>query len=157
MSSLRLNRPSVPQRHQHSIVDASHSLSAANIGRSVARIRLPHQSAVLSNMARRAGARQIRCQASPYSLDPSMPSLEYQPLELPASAVKTYDFLVLGSGIAGLTYALKVCRCCCLTSYVYTAYAHLMCIRSCDFPSVICAAVALASCLLFQWSLPARR
>ena len=37
-----------------------------------------------------------------------MPALEYQPLELPASAAKTYDFLVLGSGIAGLTYALKV-------------------------------------------------
>lgn len=49
-----------------------------------------------------------------------MPSLEYEPLELPASAVKTYDFLVLGSGIAGLTYALKVCMCCCLAFYVYT-------------------------------------
>lgn len=109
MSPLRLDRPSVPQHHQHSIAVAKPSLSAANIDRKVARIRLPHQSAVLRNVTSRAGARQIRCQASPYSLDPSMPSLEYQPLELPASAVKTFDFLVLGSGIAGLTYALKVC------------------------------------------------
>ncbi|KAL0039277.1 hypothetical protein WJX79_001159 [Trebouxia sp. C0005] len=35
-------------------------------------------------------------------------SFQYHPAELSTSFVQSYDFLVLGSGIAGLTYALKV-------------------------------------------------
>ena len=107
MSFVRVDRPSVPQHHPHSLAFTQASLPVSSVGRSLSRTRLPHQPAV-SSSASRAVARQVRCQASPYSLDPSMLALEYQPLELPTAAVKTYDFLVLGSGIAGLTYALKV-------------------------------------------------
>ena len=56
----------------------------------------------------RTASIQVNSQASPYSLDPNMASLQYQPLNLPTSTVQSFDFLVLGSGIAGLTYALKV-------------------------------------------------
>ena len=108
MSFVRVNRPSVPQHHPHYLAFTQASLPVSSIGRSLSRTRLPPQPTVSSSAASKAVARQVRCKASPYSLDPSMPALEYQPLELPAAAVKTYDFLVLGSGIAGLTYALKV-------------------------------------------------
>lgn len=56
----------------------------------------------------KAAASRISCQASSYSLDPSIASFQYQPADLPSTLVQSYDFLVLGSGIAGLTYALKV-------------------------------------------------
>lgn len=112
MSSVRLNRPSVPQHHQPSLAFSQANLPLSSVGRSVSRTRLLRQPTVprsaASRVGARPGARPIRCQALPYSLDPSMPALDYQPLELPTPAVKTYDFLVLGSGIAGLTYALKV-------------------------------------------------
>ena len=57
----------------------------------------------------KAAASRISCQASSYSLNPSIASFKCQPADLPSTLVQSYDFLVLGSGIAGLTYALKVC------------------------------------------------
>lgn len=66
-----------------------------------------HTSASVRKSSRSASI-QVSSQASPYSLDPNMASLQYQPLNLPTSTVQSFDFLVLGSGIAGLTYALKV-------------------------------------------------
>ena len=57
----------------------------------------------------KAAASRVSCQASSYSLDPSIASFQYQPADLPSTLIQSYDFLVLGSGIAGLTYALKVC------------------------------------------------
>lgn len=70
---------------------------------------IPARASASAVKPSRAARTQISCQASPYSLDPSIASFQYQPVELSTSLVQSYDFLVLGSGIAGLTYALKVC------------------------------------------------
>ena len=97
------------------------SVSSSATARSAgAQLSPATQSAYLGNSLRRASANQtkatkpavvaklIKCQAFQYGLDPSMAKFDYQPMELPTAPVQTYDFLVLGSGIAGLTYALKV-------------------------------------------------
>ena len=68
--------------------------------------RLPYKFKKAINVG--AAAKQIKCQAFEYSLDPSIAKFDYQPAELPNTTVQTCDFLVLGSGIACLTYALKV-------------------------------------------------
>ena len=135
MSLMRLNRANIAQHRQYSPAQARASLPTVSSGAKYLSSRLFHQPQVQGRAEIRNGAKLISCQASPYDLDPSIAPLQYQPIELPAPSVRTYDFLVLGSGIAGLTYALKVCLiqadtaragCCMLASLVLC----LMCVLS---------------------------
>lgn len=105
--SLRTSRASCTTR-SHSTADLKQqSVSArrsAYIGTAVRQTPCKQSKAIKAG----AAAKQIKCQAFEYNLDPSIAKFDYQPAELPTATVQTYDFLVLGSGIAGLTYALKV-------------------------------------------------
>ena len=110
MLSMRTSRASCPTRYQSAAVTANNRLSAVTARQSAYLGNAVSQTIHKANKAVNVGAaaKQIKCQAFEYSLDPSIAKFDYQPAELPTANVQTCDFLVLGSGIAGLTYALKV-------------------------------------------------
>ena len=117
MSLIGPNPVSIAQHSQNGAAQARTSPSVHFTRPKFLGSKLPHQPTASSKAVNKAGVSLIGCQPSPYSLHPSIASLQYQPAELPEASVKTCDFLVLGSGIAGLTYALKVCHgtCICAT------------------------------------------
>lgn len=134
-----LNRANIVQQPQHLPASARNGLPLASSDAKLLGSRLPHQPKVQGRAAIRNGVNRISCQASPYNFDPSMASLQYQPIDLPTPSVRTYDFLVLGSGIAGLTYALKV------RHPVGRHYLHSMPHPSTPFQRILCGRLSFVA------------
>jgi L-aspartate oxidase len=68
----------------------------------------PQRQQALPGMARRHGRRALACRAD-VNYDAFRAGFDISSIRQPAhTSVRQYDFVVIGSGIAGLSYALKV-------------------------------------------------
>ena len=107
MSCARVTSAQVVQNRHSSVQLGATRLSSVPHSRPLVNSKLARSASASVRRHSRAATVSVSCQASPYGLN-NISALPYEPLALPATSAKSFDFLVLGSGIAGLTYALKV-------------------------------------------------